>query len=406
MSRLSRLGPRVVAVLIATVVLVAGSWIVVGGGSGRTVTAHFSSAVGIYPGSDVRILGVKVGEITEVVPDGGSVRVRMVYEDKYQVPAGAVAVIVPPSVVSDRYVQLAPVYTGGPAMRDGADLPLARTATPVELDRVYASLDDLATALGPQGANADGSLSTLLSVGRRNLEGQGEQVNKTLRDLSTATKTLAEGRDDLFGTVRNLQRFTTALATSDAAVRQFNTRLAKVGAQLARDKDELAAALRTLSVALAQVASFVRDNRALLTRNVKALAEVTAILVRQKEALTSFLDVAPAALSNLNLAFNPSAGTLDNRNNLMAPEDLAIFICTATARLPLEQIPKECFTLVKALKLHNLQIPEPLKRLLAGTPLRQVPGANADQPTAPPPTTPGVTGTLDPTLGGILRGGR
>ncbi|HEV2089097.1 MAG TPA: MCE family protein [Cryptosporangiaceae bacterium] len=408
MNRLSQLAPRVIAVLIATVVIVAGSWIVVGQGSVRTLTAHFTSAVGIYPGSDVRILGVKVGEIVDVVPEGSTVRVRMNYETKYKVPADGVAVIVPPSVVSDRYVQLAPVYTGGPVMPDGADLPVSRTATPVELDRIYASLDELATALGPKGANADGSLTKLLSVGRQNLEGQGEEVNKTLRDLSTATKTLSEGRDDLFGTVRNLQRFTTALATSDAAVRQFNSRLANVGAQLARDKDELAAAIRTLSVALAQVAAFVRENRALLTRNVKALAEVTSILVRQKEALTSFLDVAPTALSNLDLAYNPRTGALDNRNNMMAPEDLAVFICTATARLPLEQMPKECFTLVRAMKQHGLKIPEPLQRLLDGTPLRTAPGAYDDEGRQPPqdPPAPGETGPLDRTLGGILPGGR
>ena len=78
-----------------------------------TVTAHLSSAVGLYPGSDVRILGVKVGKVLSVTPDGTSDTVRLEYDGKYRVPADAEAAVVSPSLVSDRYLQLLPAYTGG-----------------------------------------------------------------------------------------------------------------------------------------------------------------------------------------------------------------------------------------------------------------------------------------------------
>ena len=68
----------------------------------------------------MRILGIDVGEVTEVVPEGGRVRVEMEIQDDYDVPADAIAVVLAPSLVSDRYVQFAPVYDGGPAMEDGA----------------------------------------------------------------------------------------------------------------------------------------------------------------------------------------------------------------------------------------------------------------------------------------------
>lgn len=396
---------RWVAVLIAVVVLVAGAVFVLGtGGPSNTLTAHFTSAVGVYPGSDVRVLGVKVGEILEVEPEGSTVRIRMRYDSSYKVPADAVAVIIAPSVVSDRYVQLAPVYTGGPTMPDGADLPTSRTASPVELDDIYRSLDELNVALGPRGANADGSLSRLLAVGRDNLEGNGEQLNETITSLSEATDALAHGREDLFGTIRNLERFTRALAASDAEVRKFNDRLAQVSAQLAGEKQELAAALRTLAVALGQVASFVRENRDLLVSNVEVLSEVTKVLVRQKQALADVLDFAPTALSNLNLAYNPSSGTLDSRDNMMAPEDLAVFICTAVARLPQQQIPQECFSLVRLLAERGVRIPEPLRALLAELPVSTVPGAYSDE--AEPRQPPGGSDERDRTLGGILKGGR
>ncbi len=405
---------KLVAAAIAAAVLACGVVYVFGrNGDLNTVSARFSSAVGIYAGSDVRVLGVKIGEITAVKPDGASVRIDMAFDRKYKVPAEAVAVIVPPSVVSDRYVQLSPVYSGGPTLADGAALPLDRTATPVELDDIYKSLNDLNTALGPDGANKDGALSRLLRVGRENLEGNGDEINSTIKDLSKASKALSDGRDDLFGSVRNLQQFTTALASSDAEVRKFNENLASVSRQLDAEKEELAAAIRNLSLALAQVAAFIKENRQALTSNVEALAEVSAVLVRQKEALSTFLDVAPTALSDLNLSYNPSAGTLDTRNNFSASQDLPIFVCTALSRLPVQQIPQQCFTLVQLLAKNGVAMPEGLKPLLKLLPVRTVPGAYSPSPNDPPatadptpvvPAPPSPSDPLDKTLGGILKG--
>lgn len=84
------------------------------------VTAYFPRTVGIYPGSDVRVLGVRVGEVTGIVPEGGRVRVELEYEPGRKIPADAQAAIINSSVVSDRYVQMLPVYRGGAVMRDGA----------------------------------------------------------------------------------------------------------------------------------------------------------------------------------------------------------------------------------------------------------------------------------------------
>ena len=98
---------------------------------------------------------------------------------QYAVPADADAVVLAPSLVSDRYVQFSPVYDGGAKMKDGATVPLERTATPVELDQVYGALDDLSAALGPNGANKNGALSDLVDVGAANLEGQRRASSTT-----------------------------------------------------------------------------------------------------------------------------------------------------------------------------------------------------------------------------------
>jgi virulence factor Mce-like protein len=291
------------------------------------VSARFTEAVGLYPGSDVRILGVKVGTITRVAPDGTSVVVDMVVDGRYKVPAGAGAAVVAPSLVSDRYVQLTPVYTGGPAMADGTSLGLDRTVVPLELDDLYKATSDLAVALGPNGANSRGALSRLLAVGAANLDGNGAPLNQTLHDLSSAVQVVGQNRDSLFGTVRNLQTLTTALAASDAQVRDFNQSLAAVAGQLADERQALGVTLANLGSALGQVVTFVQSNRAVLRKNVTGLAQITGTLVRQRAALAEFLDVAPVGLANLVRGYNPVAGTLDTRLNLQYLQD-PTFLCS------------------------------------------------------------------------------
>ncbi|WP_405654968.1 MCE family protein [Streptomyces sp. NBC_00019] len=339
------------------------------------VTAYFPRTVGIYPGSDVRVLGVRIGEVRTITPEGGRVRVELEYDAGRKIPADAQAAIINSSVVSDRYVQLLPVYRDGSVLRTGDEIPESRTAVPVELDRVFDSLHTTAEGLGPEGANKDGSLSRLLGVSADNLDGQGENLHQTVEDLSEAVTTLSDGRTDLFGTIRNLQVFTAALAADDKSVRSFNKSLAEVADQLAGERKDLAAALKNLGTALGDVSGFVKKNKKSLTSNVTGLSKVTKVLVTQRAALEELLEVAPTGMSNLNNAYNPSAGTLDTRNNADQPQDPASLLCSVLRTTGDEgggENP-DC---------------EELRELFDSLP--DVPQGTA------------VTGTVDRTLGGIL----
>ena len=324
---------RGVALAASVVLLAALGWTILRPAGQYRVTAWFAETVGLYPGSDVRVLGIPIGSITDVVPLGDRVRVEMTIDDDYDVPADAEAIVLAPSLVSDRYVQFSPVYDGGPTMQDGDEVPLERTAIPVELDAVYGALDELSAALGPSGANENGALSDLIDTGAANLGGNGEALNRTLTGFSQAVETLAENRDDLFGSLDNLQTFTTALATIDAQVGQFNDNTAAVSELLASERKDLQAAIALLSDALADVAGFVRDNTTLLTTNVDRLADVTLVLVQQRAKLAEVLDVAPAALSNLARAYNPDFGTLDTRDNGLGSMNAEVVVCGALAQL-------------------------------------------------------------------------
>jgi len=291
--------------------------------------------VGLYKHSDVRVLGVRIGQVTSIKPEGTTVRVEMEYDAKYKLAVDAKAVVIAPSIVSDRYVQITPVWKSGEALPPVFDLASDRTAVPVELDQIYSAIDQLNQDIGPNGANKNGALSDLLHVGAQNLKGNGQVLNAALTDLSLAVGTLSTSRQDLFSTVDNLQDFTTTLANSDRTVRQFNTDLADVAGQLSGERQDLATAIRELSLALGEVATFVRDNKTNLTANVKDLASITSVLVKQKRSLEEFIDNSATALSNLQLAYNPKSGTLDtrdNNSNQSTPQGLLCGLLTAAGQ--------------------------------------------------------------------------
>jgi virulence factor Mce-like protein len=304
-----------IACVLALIVAVAVWWIASGANT-RKVTAYFDQAVGVYSGSDVDMLGVKIGTINSVTPVGTQVRVDMSVDRSVRIPADAKAIVVAPSVVSDRYVQLAPVYTGGATMADNAVIPSTRTATPVELDQLYQSLNKVSTALGPNGANANGSLSDLLKTLSANLNGNGQNLHDTITQLSQLATTLDSNKNNLFATVDNIGQFTQMLANNDATVRQFIGQLSNVSGFLSSQRSQLAGAVTQLGTALGQIQSFLQNNRALIKSNVDNLQSVTKVLVNERSALAETLDVAPLALDDVVNAYNASSGTLDARADL------------------------------------------------------------------------------------------
>ena len=295
---------------VAALLVTAGLWPVLRDTGGLRVSALFDRAVGLYTGSSVRVLGVRVGEITGVTPQGANVRVDMLVDPGVRIPATAGAVVVAPSLVSDRYVQLTPAYKTGPTLASGAVIPRNRTATPMEIDDLYGSIDELSTALGPRGANAKGALSGLLDTAAKNLDGNGKNLHDTIGELADLSRTLDDSKGNLFATLRNLQSFTTALADSDKQLNDFYQRLGDVTGFLARDSGDLGSALSSLASSLGDVQRFVERNKNGLTTNVDKLASLTKVLVAERSALAETLDVAPTGMTNYLNTYDAASGTI------------------------------------------------------------------------------------------------
>lgn len=310
---------RLTAVAIAAFVLagaIAYAVTTLTSSPGTTITVHFGEAVDLYPGSTVRILGVSAGKVDSVTPHGKNVIVKMTVNSGIRVPAKADAVIISPSLVSGRYVQLTPAYSGGPVLASGASIPQSRTATPVEIDQLYQAVTKFSKALGPNGVNKTGALNDVIKTGAANLNGNGQALGTMIRNFSQLQQTLSNNQGNFFGTVTNLEKFTQMLKNNNGQVQLAQSQLGEVSSFLAADRQDLSGALTDLATALAQVQAFINSNRSGLKTNIAKLQAITKILVGQQASIAESLDNYPLAADNLLGAYNPSTGTLDGRGDL------------------------------------------------------------------------------------------
>lgn len=328
MTRLrSLLGFKTLLLLVAAALLLGG-WQVTRDRSETVITAYFPNTAGLYEGDDVRVLGVRVGEVTDIEPQGEKVRVRLVVAQDQPVPKEARAAIVSPSLVSGRFIQLEPAWDGGPRLEDGAVIDLDRTAVPVSFDDVKRELTDLATALGPDRGTKNGPLTRALrSVDANLAAGNSTQLREALTALRGAATTLSDGRGDLFATVSNLNDFTRNLATHDAAVRGFSTRLADVGVVLRDNRTQLTAAVRELSRALRSVGSLLDDHGRSLVTTTSRTNRLAAMLADRSNELAGVLHIAPHSLMGLYNTIEDQA--INGRATLANLDSVAELVCGA-----------------------------------------------------------------------------
>jgi len=121
-SRMPRSRLATVAAVLLVGLIVAGAAVIVRNTffGAKTITAYFTTATAIYPHDEVRVSGVKVGNIKSIEPHGTQAKMTLEVDRDVPIPADAKAIVVAQNLVSARYVQLSPAYReSGPVMRDG-----------------------------------------------------------------------------------------------------------------------------------------------------------------------------------------------------------------------------------------------------------------------------------------------
>lgn len=305
-----RSGPRWVPMVgaVLALVLLAGvvSFFVTRGGSSKTVRAEFVDAAGLYLGNHVDVLGVPVGTISSVHPTNGHVVVTMSVRSSLKIAANAGAVIMAPQVVADRFVQIDP-YNGGPTMDAGGIIPLERTTVPEGVDEVIGTLNNLAQQLGPNGANSNGALTSLLGNLANQLGGKGPDIHSAITNFSAVIGAAANASPQLKSLLANLGSLTQALGNNSQSYKSFAGSLAGVTSFLAADRSDIGAALANLQQFFANLTQFIDTNQGTLGASLTNLGHFAQALVVKQADLARVFDLTPLTLSNLDNAIDKTA---------------------------------------------------------------------------------------------------
>jgi phospholipid/cholesterol/gamma-HCH transport system substrate-binding protein len=274
----------------------------------NTVVAYFPAANALYNGDRVEIMGVKVGAIDKVEPAGDKMKVTFHYANKYKVPADAQAVILNPTLVASRLIQLEPVYKGGPVLADNAVIPEERTQVPTEYDELRNAVTNVISKLGPTKQQPKGPFGDVIESFADGLAGKGKQINTTFNDLSRALTALNQGRGDFFAVVRSLALFVNALHADDQKFVALNNNLAQFTSSLTGSDQDLSNALQQFDGLLSTVRPFLDKNAEVLTHDINNLADTTNTLVQPDalNGLETFLHIAPSAVASANLIYHPA----------------------------------------------------------------------------------------------------
>ncbi len=360
-----------VATLVAAVVVMLHS---AGVAHRNTVVAYFANSNGIFPGDEVRILGVRVGRIESIEPQLHRVKITFTYDNKYPVPADAKAVILSPAIVTARVIQLTPPYTGGQELPNNAVIPEERTAVPVEWDDLRQQLERLSDMVQPTEPGGLSTIGAVLHTTATNLRGQGATIRETITELSQAVSALSDHSTDAFSTVKNLSILVSALKDSGDLQQELNENLASVSGLLANDPAEVGDAVSALNAALGDVRSTISENRETLGTTSDKLASVSQVLGESIEDIKQTLHLAPNELQNLMNTYRPAQGTIGGAyafNNFANPLQFLCGAVQAASRLGAEQSAKLCVQyLAPIVKNRQYNFPPLGENLIAGAAAR------------------------------------
>ena len=277
----------------------------------NTVVPTSPVANALYNGDRVEIMGVKVGAIDKIEPASNN-RGHLPLSNKYKVPADAQAVILNPTLVASRLLQLEPPYKGGPVLADNAVIPEERTQVPTEWDELRNTITNVISKLGPTKQQPKGPFGDIIEAYADGLAGKGKQINTTFNDLSRALTALNQGRGDFFAVVRSLALFVNALHADDQKFVALNKNLAQFTNSLTGSDHDLANAVQQFDGLLTTVRPFLDKNAEVLTHDINNLGDTTNALVQPEplSGLETALHILPTALTNANLIYHPAHSAL------------------------------------------------------------------------------------------------
>jgi phospholipid/cholesterol/gamma-HCH transport system substrate-binding protein len=256
--------------------------------------AVFSDATGVVKGDDVRVAGVKVGNVQKVeIVDRNRARVTFKVVKDQALTESTKATIRYRNLVGQRYISLSEGLGGANTLPDGATIPLDHTAPALDLTVLFNGFKPLFAALSPSDIN---KLSyEIVTV----FQGEGGTLESLLSHTASVTSTLAS-RDQVIGSlITNLNEVMVTIGNRDKQLSDLLIKLRQFVSGLSNDRQAILGSLDSISALAVQTSDLVTGIRPGLTTDVKQLNKVAGNLDRNKGEIDRALQVLPIKLNKV-----------------------------------------------------------------------------------------------------------
>lgn len=252
-------------------------------------TARFSDATLLLENDDVRIAGVRVGQVTEVrVADRNQAEIVFDVDASRRLPASTTATVKFRNLVGQRYISLdpGPDTAGGakPLPEDGSGrIPIENTQPALDLTELFNGFRPLFTALSPKDIN---ELSyQIIQV----LQGEGGTVESLLAHTASLTTSLAE-KDQVIGEViDNLNSVLDTLNAKGPQVKETVDTLQRLVSGLAEDAKRIGDAVESIDDLARTTAGFLKDARRPLKEDITELGRTAKLLNDHEDLVEHFI---------------------------------------------------------------------------------------------------------------------
>ncbi|CAM4166058.1 MCE family protein [Kibdelosporangium persicum] len=281
-------------------------------------SARFEDVTSLSAGDDVRIAGVRVGQVEAVeLADKRVARVAFTVDARRKLPASVTATIKYRNMIGQRYISLERgVGPLNEILAPGDEIPLQRTKPALDLTVLFNGFKPLFQALSPDDVN---QLShEIVQV----LQGEGGTVENLLRHTASLTSTLAE-KDKVIGeVVGNFNRVLDTVNAQSDRLGGLITTLQQFVTGFAQDREPIGAAISSLDELAGATAGLVGESRAPLKDSIAALGHVAKNLADNEQ-------IVDTALRNLPMKMESIGRTVSYGSWLNT------FLCSAEAGTPL-----------------------------------------------------------------------
>ncbi len=249
-----------VLLIIGTVVGIAfdRSWVT----GGYNVTAYFTDAAGLQAGDSVLIAGVRSGAVESVTLTGDEDKgyVQAVMRVEEPMPSDSSAAVILQNFLGKRAVMLRAGNDWDDELRDGDEIPVDRTNTPVD----FAELNQESVEL-LRGSDVDALRELVTSVADVT-EGQRDEVERLLDGLQRITQVIADRRDDLQTVIDKSEDVFGTLADKDQQLLTIIDRFGSTLEMLAERRQDIERLLVETARSSHLAADLVADQREQLDR--------------------------------------------------------------------------------------------------------------------------------------------